>query len=81
MLSILLSLWSGLVFLKFVSMLYVAHTRKSLFESGLNIDEDTEVANDVNLNSSSEVPKMLDRDDIERINTNKYVRPVTVMQD
>ena len=77
-LSILLSLASGLVFLHFTSMLYVAHTRKSLFDSGLNVDEVSGQSETGMINQSSEVPKMLEVDDINRIDSYKRIRPVTV---
>jgi hypothetical protein len=80
-LSILLSLASGLVFLQFASMLNVAHTRKSLFDSGLNVDEVSGQSETGIINQSSEVPKMLDVDDMNRINSYKRIRPATVTQE
>ena len=80
-LSILLSLSSGLVFLQFTSMLFVAHTRKSLFDSGLNVDEVNEGSETGVINQSSDMPKMLDEDDMIRITTYKNIRPATVSQE
>lgn len=76
--SILLSLASGLLFLQFSSMLYVAHTRKSLFDSGLNVDEVSGESETGIINQSSDVPKMLEVDDINRIDSYKRIRPATV---
>jgi hypothetical protein len=81
-LSILLSLLSGLLFLKFASMLFLAHTRKSLFDSGLNVDEVNVTSSETGIiNQSSDIPKMLDKDDMIRINSFKRLRPGTVTQE
>ncbi len=46
-------------------MLFLAHTRKSLFDSGLNVDEVNEENSETGIiNQSSDIPKMLDQDDI-----------------
>ncbi len=79
--SILLSLASGLVFLNFTSMLYIAHTRKSLFDSGLNLDEVGGESETGIINQSSDAPKMLEVDDINRIYSFKRIRPATVSQE
>jgi hypothetical protein len=74
----MLSLASGLLFLQFASMLYVAHTRKSLFDSGLNVDEVSAQSETGIINQSSDAPKMLEVDDINRIDSYKRIRPATV---
>ncbi len=77
----MLSLASGLLFLQFASMLYVAHTRKSLFDSGLNVDEEGGQSETGIINQSNEAPKMLEADDINRIYSFKKIRPATVSQE
>ncbi len=68
-LSILLTLLSGLIFLSFAYIFHLAHIKKSLFESGLIVDENTVdgrggmIIND----SSVGATHMLDNDDYERI--------------
>ncbi len=41
-LSALLTMFSGLIFLFFAYILHVAHIKKSLFDSGLLVDENTD---------------------------------------
>lgn len=48
--SIVLTLWSGLIFLQFASIMHMAHTHKSLFDSGLNVDETEDVDVDAIIN-------------------------------
>ncbi len=79
-LSILLTLLSGLIFLSFAYIFHLAHIQKSLFESGLIVDENTVDGRGgmiINDSSYGATTHMLDNDDYNRIQSQHYMRPMS----
>ena len=79
-LSILLTLLSGLIFLSFAYIFHLAHIQKSLFDSGLIVDENTvDGRGGININDSSDggPTHRLDNDDYERIQSHHCMRPMS----